>query len=192
MLRPVYLGIWGPRPHFCYVSCGFVDVGQPLWREDESVVYNCCWPSLAQSFLGPSPAGLMTIFHCLRFETPPIWRAGSPRNRMAQLYPQALGSVFIALYDSQGYDGGTGTRLHADVCADFNFFRDVYTSPVRTSQATYHVSATKVSLLVLFRETVAVYFENRMKHTNTLRGHNPTFWFVKSAGTYSNHRALKG
>jgi hypothetical protein len=33
-----------------------------LWREDESVVYNCCWPSLAQSFSGPSPAGLITTF----------------------------------------------------------------------------------------------------------------------------------
>jgi hypothetical protein len=41
------------------------------------VVYNCCWPSPVQSFLGPSPAGLMTTFYCLRFETPPTWRARS-------------------------------------------------------------------------------------------------------------------
>jgi hypothetical protein len=27
----------------------------------------------------------------------------SPRNRVAQLYPQALGSLFVASYDSQGY-----------------------------------------------------------------------------------------
>jgi hypothetical protein len=26
---------------------------------------NCCWPSPAESFLAASPAGLMTIFHCL-------------------------------------------------------------------------------------------------------------------------------
>jgi hypothetical protein len=26
---------------------------------------NCCWPSPGQSFLVPSPAGLMTIFYCL-------------------------------------------------------------------------------------------------------------------------------
>jgi hypothetical protein len=37
----------------------------------------------------------------------------SPRNRVAQLYPQALGSHFIASYDSQGYGGGIRTRLHA-------------------------------------------------------------------------------
>jgi hypothetical protein len=29
----------------------------------------------------------------------------SPRNRVAQLYPQALGSLFVASYDSQGYGG---------------------------------------------------------------------------------------
>jgi hypothetical protein len=37
----------------------------------------------------------------------------SPRNRVAQLYPQALGSPFVASYVSQGYGGGIRTRLHA-------------------------------------------------------------------------------
>jgi hypothetical protein len=37
----------------------------------------------------------------------------SPRNRVAQLYPQALGSLFVASYYSQGYGGGIRTRLHA-------------------------------------------------------------------------------
>jgi hypothetical protein len=67
-------------------SCGFVDVGRPLWLEDGSVIYNCCWPSSAQSFLGPSLMGLTTIFCCLRFETPPTWRARSPF-----LYPPGTG-----------------------------------------------------------------------------------------------------
>jgi hypothetical protein len=30
----------------------------------------------------------------------------TPWNRVAQLYPQALSSLFVASYDSQGYDGG--------------------------------------------------------------------------------------
>jgi hypothetical protein len=30
----------------------------------------------------------------------------SPRNRVAQLCPQALGSLFVASYDSQDYGGG--------------------------------------------------------------------------------------
>jgi hypothetical protein len=37
----------------------------------------------------------------------------SARNRVAQLYPQALGSLFVASYDSQGYGGGIRIRLHA-------------------------------------------------------------------------------
>jgi hypothetical protein len=43
-------------------SCGFVHMGRSLWRENGSAVYNCCWSSPAQSFLGPSPTGLVTIF----------------------------------------------------------------------------------------------------------------------------------
>jgi hypothetical protein len=34
-----------------------------------------------------------------------------PRKRVAQLYPQALGSLLIASYDSQGYGGGIRTHL---------------------------------------------------------------------------------
>jgi hypothetical protein len=33
-------------------------------------------------------------------------------NRVARLYPQALGSLFLASYDSQGYGGGIRPRLH--------------------------------------------------------------------------------
>jgi hypothetical protein len=36
----------------------------------------------------------------------------SPENRVAQLHPQALGSLFIASYNSQGYGGGIQPRLH--------------------------------------------------------------------------------
>jgi hypothetical protein len=50
-----------------------------LRRENGSAVYNCCWFSPAQSFLGPSPAGLVTIFYCLRFETP---QPGGPGPRI--------------------------------------------------------------------------------------------------------------
>jgi hypothetical protein len=41
-------------------SCWFVDVGRCLWREDGSLVYNCCWPLSAQSFSGLSPVGVAT------------------------------------------------------------------------------------------------------------------------------------
>jgi hypothetical protein len=42
-------------------SSGFVDVRCSLWWEDRSVIYNCCWPSPVQSFLGLNPMGLVTI-----------------------------------------------------------------------------------------------------------------------------------
>jgi hypothetical protein len=70
----------GPKLRFLLLSksCRFVDVGPPLSREDESVVYNSCGSSPAQSFSSPIPVGLMTISYSLRFETPPTWRARSP------------------------------------------------------------------------------------------------------------------
>jgi hypothetical protein len=55
-----------------------------------------------KSFSGPSPAELKTICYCLRFEAPSNLEAQvpvfiSPRNRVAQLFPQAS-------FHSQGYD----------------------------------------------------------------------------------------
>jgi hypothetical protein len=61
-----------------------------LSDERPGLVYNCCWPSPAQSFSGPSPVGLAITFYCLRFET----------------------SLFVASYDSQGYDGDIRPHLH--------------------------------------------------------------------------------
>jgi hypothetical protein len=77
-----------PKTRFLLLlySCGFVDVGCPLWRENRSVFYNCCWATPAQPFSGPSSAGPITVFYCLRFEIPPTWRARSP-----YLYPQGTG-----------------------------------------------------------------------------------------------------
>jgi hypothetical protein len=40
-----------------------------------------------------------------------------PQNRMAQLYPQTLGSLFITFYESQGYGGGIQTHLHAGLAS---------------------------------------------------------------------------
>jgi hypothetical protein len=38
----------------------------------------------------------------------------SPRKRVAQFYPQALGSLCVASYDSQGHGGSVRCSLHAD------------------------------------------------------------------------------
>jgi hypothetical protein len=73
--------------------------------------------SLAQSHSGLSPAGLKTIFYSSNFLDSPNLEGQapvfiSPRNRVAQIYPQALGSLSVASYDSQGYGGGILSRLH--------------------------------------------------------------------------------
>jgi hypothetical protein len=39
----------------------------------------------------------------------------SPIERVAQLYPKAPGSLFVAFYDSQGYGGDIVTRLRRGV-----------------------------------------------------------------------------
>jgi hypothetical protein len=39
----------------------------------------------------------------------------SLRNRVVQLYPQAMGSFFVNSYDSQGYGGGIRSRLHTGI-----------------------------------------------------------------------------
>jgi hypothetical protein len=49
---------------------------------------------------------------------------------VAQLYPQTLGSLFVASYDSQGYGGGILTDLHAGNTS----LR--YIAPARTAQRT--------------------------------------------------------
>jgi hypothetical protein len=95
-----------------WVLAVIVLIQHPLWREDGSVVYNCCWPLPAQWFSGSSPARLMTIFYCLRFETPSTWRAKSP-----YLYPPGTGwPSYIPRhwvpFSSQGYGGGIRTRLN--------------------------------------------------------------------------------
>jgi hypothetical protein len=72
-------------------TCGYSSYVTSSLHEDGSVVYNCCWSSPAHSFSGPSPAGLMTTFYSLRFETHPTWIARSP-----YLYPQEQGGPVIS------------------------------------------------------------------------------------------------
>jgi hypothetical protein len=78
--------------------------------------YNCFWTFPEQSLLGQSPAELTTIFYCLIWDSPnlegqvPVFI--SSRNKVAQLYPQALGSLFAATYDLKDYGGGILTLLH--------------------------------------------------------------------------------
>jgi hypothetical protein len=63
-----------------------------------------------QSLNGPSHAEPETILYCIIWDSPnlegqvPVFI--SPRNRVAQLNPRELGSLYVASCDSQGYGGG--------------------------------------------------------------------------------------
>jgi hypothetical protein len=113
-------------------SCGFVDVGRYLWREDGSVVYNCSWPSPAQSFSGPSPMGLVIIFYCFRLKT----------------------SLFIASYDSQGYGGGIRPSLHTGASLFWPVAQYFKTSTRTKYRTPFQSVPTRISVVtVLFQRT---------------------------------------
>jgi hypothetical protein len=98
--------IWEPRPIFLLLSlivfrqlqiCWYE---RPLGWEVESVVFSFCRASPVQPFSSLSPMGLMSILYCLYFlDSPPNLEGQipvfiSPRNRISQLYPRALGCTW--------------------------------------------------------------------------------------------------
>jgi hypothetical protein len=56
----------------------------------------------------------------------------SPSDRVARLYPQAPGSLFVASYDLQGYGGGIQTRLHTRQKIVWDNLNDHRSKTVRT------------------------------------------------------------
>jgi hypothetical protein len=109
----------GPETGFLLLSdiCGVVNVGRPLWREDRSVVYYYCCPRQRSHFQVRVPRNSWPHFTVPDSRLPqpggPCLRI-YPRNRVAQLYLQALGSLFVASYDSQGYSGGIRPCLQTE------------------------------------------------------------------------------
>jgi hypothetical protein len=121
-------------------SCWFVDEGRPLWREDGSVVYNCCGSSSEQSFSDPSLAGLMIIIYCLKFEC----------------------KVPVFIFPKE--EGGTVLPCRQWVWVSFKLCR-IEIRSVRTLQGPRYFSATKVTWLLLFCKIIAIYCEDLTKHT---------------------------
>jgi hypothetical protein len=115
--RPARLGVRRPsgtRDQFFFLLeisfrqlrlCYFV-APSLMWGRICNLLYNCFWAFPEQSLLGRSPAKFTALFYCLIWDTlnlegqVPVFI--SPRNRVAELDPRALGSLFFASYDSQG------------------------------------------------------------------------------------------
>jgi hypothetical protein len=114
--RPVSLGIGPPFGTLDQILSCFSFVWQfrrsafnasSLTRKRGcNLLLNCFWALPDQSHLSRSPTELTAISYCLLWDSPnleghvPVFI--SPRNRVAKLYPRALGSLSIASYDSQG------------------------------------------------------------------------------------------
>jgi hypothetical protein len=110
---------WDSRPDFFFVNwttAVIVLMWYLLWREDGSVIYNCCWSSPVHSFSGPSLAGLMTTFYCLRFETPPTWSASPriyiPQEQGGPVIPPALSSLSVPFTTRRAMVEVIRTLLH--------------------------------------------------------------------------------
>jgi hypothetical protein len=65
-----------------------------------------------------------------------------PRNRVAQLYPQALCSISVASYNSQGYGGGI--RTHPPTQAFLTVTGPAYNISVRTAYKTPFLCCSKI------------------------------------------------
>jgi hypothetical protein len=105
------------RSFFSLMIVGFLGAPSLTRGRVCNLLYNCFWALPEQSLLGRSPAELTAISYCLIWDSPnlegrvPVFK--SPRKRVAQIYPRALGSLSVASYDSQGYGGGILSRLHS-------------------------------------------------------------------------------
>jgi hypothetical protein len=79
-------------------------------------LYNYSWASPAKSISGPSLAELLTIIYSLIKDstnlTDKVPVFVSLKNRIVQLYPRALISLFIAYYDTRDLGGGILNSFH--------------------------------------------------------------------------------
>jgi hypothetical protein len=93
--RPVYLGVkhhLGPKTRFLLLAVASAVIPGSEFHETHDHIL------LSQILVSPSLEGQVPVFI-------------SSRNRMTQLYPQALGSLFVA-YDSSDYGEGIRTSFH--------------------------------------------------------------------------------
>jgi hypothetical protein len=118
--RPVYLGVkqnLGPKTRFLLPSdsCWFVRVRRPVWREDGSVFYNCCWSSPAQSCLQPmNSSGQFASWVLMQL----LWWPLFCLLLQLRAAEAATVAVCCALHPREGYTwGGVAGREHPSRCS---------------------------------------------------------------------------
>jgi hypothetical protein len=117
----INLDIYRYRYMYSVWKLRYIEMGNPLLRNDGSVIYsyNYFRASPAQSLLGPSPAELLAIFRSLIWERLPTSNLEvpvpvfiSPGKRLAQLYHRTMSPLVVASYGSQKYFGIILNCLH--------------------------------------------------------------------------------
>jgi hypothetical protein len=98
--------------------------------------------SPAQSFSGPSPAGLMTTFYCLRVETPPTWTA-----RFRIYIPQEQG---VSFYNSVRTENRRLPRTVWLWCSVYPLSRESVLIPQQSIRCVGHVLTEPLSSNELF------------------------------------------
>jgi hypothetical protein len=127
--RPVSLGVKHPSGAYDQIFISQTVAGLLMWALILTIGGVCSlllFLALASAVIlrseprGPSNHILLSqIRDCPNLEGQvPVFT--SRRNREAQLYSQALGSVFVASCDSKGYSGVIRTRLHTGPCIYMN------------------------------------------------------------------------
>jgi hypothetical protein len=107
--RPVHLGVRHPLTlirRFSFsnlLNLFYFCVERPLCREGRSVIFSSAtpWPETLRSHNH-------TLLRSLRLRTPCLYPL------VLSSYPQALGSLFVAYYHSQGYAEGSLTHLNTN------------------------------------------------------------------------------
>jgi hypothetical protein len=102
---------------------------------------------------------LMTIFYCLRFETPPKLEGQapvfiSPRKRVSRLYPPGIGFPFRRLLRLTGLRCRYSTPPPHGRSSPWSLSAIFITlNSVRTSQKTHCTSIRNISGKVIFKKT---------------------------------------
>jgi hypothetical protein len=68
-----------------------------------------------------------------------------------------------------------GTAFETRIDPRYIYICILFSSYLTERVVSYFTSIRKISLLMLFREKIAVYCKNHAKHTNTLREKNEVF-----------------
>jgi hypothetical protein len=128
------------------------------------------WPSYTSMHWGPFSSPLMTRRTTVEVFVPASTRETLHIHNNGQPVNAVGGNSRCLLWEPYG----THEYIVWAECRDF-----IYKNPVRTSQETHYVSATKPNRLMLFRGIVAVYCQNHTEHINILCGQNTKFRIVE-------------